>query len=53
MIEQITFIVKSGKHDEKTYSTIMFDEWGNPLDNDVRFIKDWQQIHNLKNLKKL
>lgn len=52
MIEQITFIVKSGKHDEKTYSTIMFDEWGNPLDNDVRFIKDWQQIHNLKNLKK-
>lgn len=52
MINQTTFIVKSGKYDEKTYSSIMFDEWGNPLDNDLRFVLDWKGIIALKNLKK-
>ena len=51
MMKNVTFVIKKGEYDNQTYSTIMFDKWGEPLDNDIRFVEEWEQIVDLNNLK--
>ena len=34
------FIIKKGLYDNQTYASIMFDPWGEPLNNVIRFVND-------------
>lgn len=35
-----TFIIRKGLYDNQTYASIMFDPWGEPLNNIVKFVED-------------
>ena len=48
---QTTFIVKQGKYDNQTFASINFGKWGEPLNNDIRFVEKWRDVHHLTNTK--
>jgi hypothetical protein len=47
----VTFVICHGDYDNQTYASLNFDKWGEPLQNDIRYVKDWSDIHLLSNLK--
>jgi len=41
-----TFIIRKGPYDNQTYASIMFDPWGAPLNNNVKFIDTKEDVEN-------
>ena len=51
MLKKITFIVCGDYYRNQTIASIRFGKWGNPLDADIRFIKEWSEVQELTCLK--
>lgn len=43
----VTFFIKRGGKDFETYASVMFDSWGNPLDNRVKFVDSFDEVESL------
>ena len=46
-------VIKDGKHFSKIYASIAFDTWGNPTQEDVRVVENWDDIDIPKDAKKI
>ena len=46
-------VIKDGKHFSKIYASIAFDPWGNPTQEDVRVVENWDDIDIPKDAKKI
>ena len=44
-------IIKDGKNFAKIYASIAFDTWGNPTQEDVRVVENWDDIDIPKDAK--
>lgn len=52
MIQDITFIVCGYEYRNQTTGSIKFDKWGEPIDCDIRYISEWNEVIDLKFLRK-
>jgi hypothetical protein len=37
-------VIKDGPEFNKIYASVAFDQWGNPLSNDIRIVDEWDDI---------
>tara|TARA_R110000803_G_scaffold208030_1_gene276401 strand:+ start:241 stop:1932 length:1692 start_codon:yes stop_codon:yes gene_type:complete len=52
MIQDTTFIICGKEYINQTVGSIKFDKWGEPIACDIRYISHWNDIKNIKLLKK-
>lgn len=52
MIQDTTFVVCGKEYLNQTIGSIKFGKWGEPVDCDIRYISHWDDIRNIKFLKK-
>lgn len=52
MIQDTTFVVCGKEYLNQTVGSIKFGKWGEPIDCDIRYISHWDDIGNIKFLKK-
>lgn len=52
MIQDTTFVVCGEEYLNQTVGSIKFGKWGEPVDCDIRYISHWDDIRNIKFLKK-
>lgn len=52
MIQDTTFVICGKEYLNQTVGSIKFGKWGEPIDCDIRYISQWDDIGNIKFLKK-
>ena len=51
MIHKTSFVVCGDRYTNQTLGSILFGKWGNPIPADIRNIKKWTQVRDLRELK--